>query len=256
MDTNVRDQVLSEFEIDEIWGIGRALAPRLRVLGIKTAKDLRDYSNEKHLLKLFSKVEIFRKWELQGILKFELNQTSKNKKQIMCSRSFGGTVKTLDELKAAVSHHASNATEKLRRQNSICRSVRVMIRTNRFKDSQQYYGSDEFILDMSTSDSRKIIDSALNILSRIFVKGYEYKKAGVILSGIAPSEQNQLSLFERADSVKDLNLMKSIDLINKKSGQETIKFGVSMTPKKTWRMNQNLKSPRYVSGWTELPKVK
>lgn len=256
MDLNVRDKVLSEFEVDEIWGIGRALAPRLRLLGIKTAKDFRDYPHEKHLLKSFSKVELYRKQELQGVTHFYLSQNVKGKKQIMCSRSFGGMVKTLDELKAAVTHHASSATEKLRRQGSVCRSVRVMIRTNRFKDTQQYYGSEEYVLDMSTSDTRKIINAALDVLARIYIKGHEYKKAGVILGGISSEGESQLSLFEKSDSIKDLNLMKSIDLINKKSGQETIKFGVSMTPKKTWRMNQNLKSPRYVSGWTELPKVK
>ncbi len=256
MNPKVRDTALASFEIDDIWGIGRALAPRLRLLGIKTAKDFRDYSNEKHLLKLFTKVELYRKWELQGISKFNLNQTSKDKKQIMCSRSFGGQVTTLDELKASVVHHAASATEKLRRQNSLCRSVRVFIRTNRFKNTEQYYGADEITLDMATSDTRKIVEACLKILSSVFVSGYEYKKSGVCLSGITSSEHSQLSLFEKADTQKSLNLMKSIDLINKKSGQETIKFAVSATPKKAWRMNQNLKSPKYVSGWLELPKVK
>lgn len=256
MDPKVRDLDLAKIEVDDIWGIGRALAPRLRVLGIRTAKDLRDYSNEKYLLKLFSKVELFRKWELQGISKFPLSQSQNPKKQIMCSRSFGSMVKSLDELKAAVSHHVGNAAEKLRRQDSLCRALRVFIRTNRFKNTEQYYGSEEFILDMATSDTRKLTNAALTLLSRVYVPGLEYKKAGVCLTQITPVGHSQLSLFEKADSFKDTNLMKSVDLINKKSGQQTIKLGVSLSPKKTWKMNQNLKSPSYVSGWNHLPKVK
>jgi DNA polymerase V len=256
LDSEVCNNALAEFEIDDIWGIGRALAPRLRLLGLKSAKDFRDYPNEKHLLKSFSMVEIYRQKELRGIQKFELNKVLKSKKNIMCSRSFGSSVSTLQELKAAVAHHVSSATEKLRRQGSLCRTVRVMIRTNRFKDTKQYYGSDEFVLDMATGDTRKIMDAALSVLDKIYVNGYEYKKAGVVLGGFTSGTKTQLSLFEKIDSVKSESLMKSMDLINAKSGQETIKFGITATPKKSWRMNQNSKSPSYVAGWNNLPKVK
>jgi DNA polymerase V len=255
LDPDIRDQALAQFEIDDIWGIGRALAPRLRVLGLKTAKDFRDYPNEKHLLKTFSIVELNRQQELKGFQKFFLESESKNKKNIMCSRSFGGSVKDLRELQASVAHHVSSATEKLRRQNTLCRTVRVFIRTNRFKNTEQYYGSDEFVLNMATSDTRKIMEAALKILEKIYIHGFEYKKAGVLLGGIVTSK-TQLSLFEKMDSTKSENLMKSIDFINTKSGGETIKFAMTSTPQKTWRMAQNLKSQRYVSGWSELPKIK
>lgn len=256
MDPYVRDKALANFEIDDIWGIGRALAPRLRLLGINTAKDLRDYSNEKHLLKKFSIVELYRQKELQGIQKFALDRSSKGKKSILCSRSFGGAVKSLQELKAAVAHHVASATEKLRRQKSLCKTVRIFIRTNRFKSSEQYYGSKYLTLNMATSDTRKIMDAAMKLLEEIYIKGHEYKKAGVLLSDLVDGAHAQLNLFETVDSLKTQNLMKSIDLINAKAGHETIKFAITSTPKRAWKMNQNLKSPRYVSGWSELPKVK
>lgn len=255
LDPEIQDQALESFELDDIWGIGRALAPRLRLLGMKSAKDFRDYPNEKQMLKLFSVVEIYRKRELQGVQKFKLENTSRNKKMILCSRSFSAAVKDLSELRASVAHHVSSATEKLRKQKSLCRTVRVFIRTNRFKESEQHYGSDEYILDMATADTRKIMDAAMKVLDKIYVKGFEYKKAGVVLGGIVDAK-TQLSLFEKMDSTKSESLMKSIDFINAKSGSETIKFAVTSNKKKSWRMAQNLKSPKYVSGWAELPKIK
>ncbi len=254
LDPVIQDEVLASFELDDIWGVGRALAPRLRALGLKSAKDFRDYPNEKHILNLFSIVEIFRKKELQGFQKFFLNKNSKSKKNIMCSRSFGASVKTLSELKASVAHHVSSATHKLRKQNSLCRTVRVFVRTNRFRDSKQYYGSNEYVLDMATADTRKVMIGAMRVLDKIFVEGLEYKKAGVVLGSIA-DKKTQLSLFQKMDNSKAENLMKSIDLINAKSGAETIKFAITSTPKKSWRMTQNLKSQSYVTGWGSLPKV-
>lgn len=250
------DVELAKVPIEEIWGIGRALAPRLRVLGINTAKDLRDYPNERHILKEFSKVEAFRIKELQGIQKLGVSLSKSSKKSIMCSRSFGSSVGSLEELKAAVSHHAFTASTKLRKQNSTCRRLRVFIRTDRFKDVEQHYDFKEVIMDISTSDSMRIVSEALKLLEKIYIKGFKYKKAGVWLGQISSDDKLQLSLFEKHDSVKSANLMKSIDAINKKSGQNTIKFAVSTSPKKTWKATQNLKSPSYLTGWNELPKLK
>lgn len=256
MDLELREKLLERIEVDEVWGIGRVLAPKLRLLGIKNVKDLRDYPYEKKLLNSFSKVEAFRQKELQGVSLFHLQNDFRIKKQIMCSRSFGKAVTTLDELKAAVSHHAASATEKLRKQNSVCSVVRVSIRTNRFAEETQYYGSDEIVLDAATADTQKIIHAAMLILKKIYRPGLKYKKAGVTLSFLGSVTKQQLSLFEKQDDVKSLSLMNTIDTLNKKLGSGTIKFAVSNRYQRQWRMKNEMKSPSYVTGWAELPKVK
>lgn len=255
-DWDLREKVLAKIEVDQIWGVGRALAPRLRLLGINTVKDFRDYPHEKKILNSFSKVELFRQKELQGLSMFGLNNEFRNKQQIMCTRSFGKSVETLDELKAAVSHHAASATEKLRKQHSVCKSVRVSIRTNRFSTDTQYSASEEIVLDASTADSNKIINAAMLALSRIYKPGLKYKKAGVYLSGFGSVEKQQLSLFEKQDSVKSVSLMSTIDSLNDKLGKGTVKFAVSDRYQTKWKMKNEMKSPDYVSSWNELPKAK
>lgn len=256
MDLTLREKVLAKIEVDNIWGVGRALAPRLRLLGISTVKEFRDYPHEKKLLNSFSKVEIYRQKELQGISMFGLNNDFRNKQQIMCTRSFGKAVETLDELKAAVSHHAASATEKLRKQNSVCNFVRVSIRTNRFSTDPQYSVSEEIALDAASADSTKIINAAMAILLKIYKPGLKYKKAGVYLSGFGSVERQQLSLFEKQDSVKSVSLMTTIDSLNDKLGRGTVKFAVSDRYQTKWKMKNDMKSPDYVSSWHELPKAK
>ena len=50
--------------------------------------------------------------------------------------------------------------------------------------------------------------------------------------------------------------MRSMDKINAKYGPRTVYPAVCGIENNAWVMNRNLKSPNYVSGWTELKKVR
>ncbi|BBM06088.1 hypothetical protein HAALTHF_46770n [Vreelandella aquamarina] len=71
-------------------GVGRRLAERLAVSGIRTAWDLREH-DPKRLRKRFSVVLARTALELRGTPCLELNAVEQPRQRIMTSRSFGKT---------------------------------------------------------------------------------------------------------------------------------------------------------------------
>ncbi|MCO5114019.1 MAG: Y-family DNA polymerase [Bdellovibrionaceae bacterium] len=257
LDPTIREQVLGEFEVGEVWGVGRASQSKMYSLGITTAKDFRDYKNEKTIQKMFTRVGAERQRELRGEAIFELDNVSIPSQSIVCSRSFGNPVLSLDELKESVAHFASYACEKLRRQKSATQRFSVFIRSSSFIAFEQQIRSGQSInLDVPTSDTLKVIRYAMRALEKLYQAGYKYKKAGVGLYSIRSQEQYQLSLVESSDTPKSQRLMQAVDEINSKEGSGTIAAGVCFLTPKKWIMNHKNRSPRYVSGWSELRKVK
>lgn len=255
LDPHWQDIALAKVEVEDIWGVGRANSQKLRALNIRNAKEFRDFRNDKLIQKIFTKVGLQLKEELQGLPRFELTMEVSKKKQINCSRTFGTPVFELQTLRESVANYVSSACEKLRKQQSVCFAVEVYMRTSPFKNVPQYYALDSQPMLSGTSDTRKVIKYALQVLEKLYRAGYEYKKAGVRLSQIVDNQQAQMSLLDPPDDLKSDRLMQSIDKINARDGSGTIRVAACGLNNKAWAMNRQRKSPRYVTGWTELPKV-
>lgn len=247
-----RARHLKELEIEDVWGIGRASAPKMKALGIRTAQDLVAFKNEQQILKIFTKVGLSIKHELMGISVFEFNKPVAPKKEIICSRTFGGTLSDLASLKQVVANYVSDAAEKLRAQNSICQEITVYARTNPFNDSPQYYFYKTMKIHTPTLDTRKLIQHAHELLEQEFRHGYDYKKAGVRLSDFYTSCELQLDLFMQQDAPESIKLMQTMDRINHREGQQIVKLGACGVSGSAWKMHQDHKSPRYTTSWTEL----
>jgi DNA polymerase V len=248
----LQDIALKMVEVGDIWGVGRANSQKLKMMGIHTAYDFREFKNERIIQKVFTKVGLQIKHELMGISCFPLNLNIEDKKEIMCSRTFGKSVYDLPTLKKSIANYISSAAEKMRKQNSICTEVSIFARTNPFKNVEQFYLYDREKLNNPTCDTRKLIKTAFELLTANYRGGFEYKKAGVKLSNFYNSSEYQVDFFNPTDSKSDFELMNLIDRINYFEGEGTVKFGACGTDKKAWDMNRNFKSPRFTTSWSEL----
>lgn len=255
LDPVAREKALEETEIADVWGIGHQSALKMKIHGIRNAKQLKDYKNDLLIQKEFTKVGRMIQDELRGITCFPFNEASEPKKQILCSRTFGTPVFTKQLLRESIASYASLAAEKLRKQNSVCQEVSIYIRTNPHKETPQYAKEISCKLSAATADTRKIIRECWRLLDEIFINGFEYKKALVALNRIQDANEHQISLFGDNDSNIDIALMKTMDNINQKEGHEMIKIAACGTKKEAWYMKQVQKSPRFLSGWSELPKI-
>jgi DNA polymerase V len=251
-----RLQWMSQLEVGEVWGVGKRIAKRLNAMGVETVLDLRN-SSIKEIRAQFGVVMERTCNELRGISCLELEDVAPAKQQIMSSRSFGSPVTTLAELREAVASYVSRAAEKLRAQGSVAAAVQVYIQTNRFKESDLQYSEGLLVpLPDPTDDTRLLASAATLGLGLIFKPGYQYKKAGIMLTLISDKAKRQQTLFDdplqRAQSAK---LMAAMDAINAEFGRDTVRAGATGTEKR-WAMRSENRSPRFTTRWDELPIAK
>ncbi len=219
-----RIKALKLYPVDEVWGIGRRYAAKLENLGIHTAYEFASMSKEA-LNATFNNIVIYRTWaELNGE-DCVPNEAMAKKKSICTSRSFNGMISDLETIKIHVANYAARCAEKLRQQNTVASIVGVFLNTNYFReDLPQYWQFKELSLPTPTNSTTTIVKAAHGVLNEIYKEGYQYKKAGVIVMGIAPTSPIQLNLFdinaERFEKLKSLD--KVIDRINKVNGTETV----------------------------------
>jgi DNA polymerase V len=253
LNEDARDAILTEFPLKDVWGIGNKISVKMKELNIHTAKDLRD-ADHKLIRKKFGVVVERIIQELKGISCLPL-ESVQPRKQIMSSRSFGSPVTKLEELEEAISHYTAKACIKLRKQKSVAQGIHVFIHTSLFNESQPRYGnstSSHFL--ETTSDSRKIIRSAIECLRNIYKPGYRYQKAGIMLMDLSKNTIKQFDILTSSRLQKDDLVMNTLDLINAKLGKESI-FICAEGTHREWQIRSDRRSPRYTTQWKELPIV-
>lgn len=246
-----RIKALKWLKVEDIWGIGRQLSKRLQAQHCYNALEFTRL-NDQWVRKEFSVVGLRLKKELQGEKTLFLEQPQ-NKKSIATTRSFKENIADLDALEERVATFAVHCAEKLRKQKSSCRMISVFLRSNPFDKSQPNVFRNTTISLPYDSDSSILIASyAKRALRHIYKEGIPYKKAGVLVLGLQPSENQQLNLF--CDSKpKHKDLMNVMDKMNKRYGN-TLQLGSQNTTKK-WLMRQENLSKRYTTDINELIQV-
>ena len=244
-------KLMSIMPIEEIWGVGSRLKQHLNKMGIKTALELAD-TDTKLIRRRFSIVLERTVMELRGYPCIGLEEHPSTKKEIVVSRTFGKKVTTLESINEAVSDYAARAAEKLRRENQYCRVVSVFARTNPFRlQDQQYSNILSCKLNSPTNDTRDILHATKMLSRRVYKKGYNFIKAGVMLSDFYDKGVYQADFFiPNSRRPKSEKLMKTIDKINA-SGASKITFAAQGI-RKPWSMQRYFQSPKYTTNWDDL----
>jgi DNA polymerase V len=247
-----REKALKLFEIGDVWGIGRRQAAKLEKQGVKTAFDFTQLPGS--WVRKNMTVVGERTWkELRGISCIDMESAPPAKKQICTSRSFGKMVEDIDTMSEAIATHASACAKKLRQQKSYAMSLMVFIHTNNFReDLPQYWKNTIIKLPVPTSDTLEIVHYALEGLKSIFMPGYQYKKAGVIITEIVTSAQ--LGLFDTVDREKREKLMQAIDKVNGEH-RHLVKLAVQGNGR-DWKLKQEQLSKRYTTDINEVLTIK
>lgn len=248
-----RLKAIKWLSIEDVWGVGRKHAARLREVGVKTAYDFTQL-NDSWVKRNLSIVELRLKHDLQGIPTLDLEDI-KPRKNIATTRSFERNLMKGSEIQERITTFAVSCAEKLRRQKSCCTTIMVFLRTNAHRaELEQYNGSTVVKLPFATNSSIEIAQFACEGFKRIFREGYQYKKAGVIIMDFKPEDEIQLNLFENSNP-KHHPIMKVIDRINSSFGQQKIKLA-SQDQKRVWKMKQERLSPRYTTRLSDIITIK
>lgn len=248
-----RIKALKWMKVEDVWGIGRGFYKRLQARGCTKAYDFTLLPDD-WVRKNFSITGWKLKKDLEGISKIKLDEVE-IKRAIATTRSFEYTYSDLNNIKERISTFATICAEKLRKQGSSCHVIYVMLSSDRHKkDLEQHRANRVISLAYPTDSTLVISQAAVHAVTEIFKTGIKYKRAGVIVMGLVPTDKQQLQLFDN-ENPKHKPLMHAIDGINKKYAGYKIKLG-NQDLKRTWKMRQERLSPRYTTNIKDIIVVK
>ncbi len=248
------ERALARIELEDVWGVGRRTADKLRALGIDSANELREVPLNM-IRKRFGVMLARTVMELRGERCFDLETQPPPRKSLCVSRGFGQPVSDCDELLESVTAHATTAAAKLRHQGLKAQSVSVFVETNRFRDDlQQYANCFCLSLPQASNATPVIVRLAVKALKKIYRDGYWYNKSGVMLNDIVQASIEQTNLFFSTNP-RDEILSRTMDAINSRYGRNSIAFGATALKNRPWHMSHKYLSPRYTTRWGELKRV-
>lgn len=249
-----REKALKLTAIGDVWGIGRQYAKKLEYYSIRTAWDFTQRSKSwvRHTMGVVGE----RTWlELKGTPCIEMDKTT-TKKSICTSRSFGERLTELSPISEAVSNFAASCAEKLRKQHSLASVIMVFIQTNpNATNLPQHCKQVVLQLPVPTNDTSELIRFALRGLKTIFAEGYQFKKAGVIVSELVPERPLQGDLFDTRNRDKFNKVMTVMDSLNASYGKQKVKIAAQGFDRK-WKLKNERLSPCYSTRLEDVLEIK
>ncbi|ENW11485.1 hypothetical protein F930_01432 [Acinetobacter pittii ANC 3678] len=252
MDPCNKEYYFAQIDVSEVWGVGRKHSKKLQSMGVNTVLDLA-CAEPREMQKKFSIVMARTIYELQGISCIEIEHTPPSKKQIVASRSFGGRVTELTDLKEAISMYAQDACKRLRDEGLLCGCMIAFVQSNPFDPNVPFYNkSITGSFSEPTDCAVDFVRAATRMLNEIYKEGIKYKKCGVVLTCLEPKSGHTYDLFTDFKHIeKKESLMQAMDGIHSKFGKKKIGVGPCFLPNRGWSMSRD-KLSKNPFRWDEL----
>lgn len=252
-DEAVRDRQLLATPINDIWGVGWRLAPKLKAEAIYTALDLARMRPRlaQQLMGINGRQLVS---ELNGLSCYPLEPAHKVRQSVMNGRMFGEDTSEIGVLEAAIASLTARATYRLRREGLLARSAVISLSTNRYKPGYQRLS--RFIsFNTPLADTGAITSHFLEVLIEMIRPNVGYHRANILLYDLVSASSLQADLFGNTDLAghdQRASRMKAFDAINSRYGRTTIRYAAEDLSQR-WEPKHQLRSPRYTSDWQELP---
>jgi len=245
-----RVEVLSDFPVEDLWGIGRAYSNFLKKHKINTALELARMP-ESWVRKRLTVLGVRIVKELNGEKCLDIEQPIP-RKSIGSQKSFGEPQTDFFVLFNALASYIDECAAKLRNQGSVANIIGVFVATNPFNRNEPQYFKSRFVkLPVPTNFTGELIRFGYILLKDIFKEGYRYKRVGVLLTGLDKIDKLQYNLFDKLNRDKAIRLMEAYDSIRQKYGKDILKFSAQGIEKE-WKMKQEHLSEKYTTDWEGL----
>lgn len=242
--------VLAQLSTRDVWGIGRKIEQRLKLMGITTALQLANYPPA--LIRKEFNVEVERTVrELNGQVCKTWDESRADKKQIYSTRSAGQRITDLESLQQALCKHANIASQKVRQQKSLCKVMTCFANSSPF-DDKPIARRAVHRFAYPTSDVTQITQVASFLAEQLFCEGVRFYKIGVGLIDLIDGRHEQSDLFNPAPN--NLKLMEVYDTLNHRYGTDTLFLGAKGIQHK-WSMRRDMLTPQYTTQWKDLPQI-
>ena len=247
--------ILASLPADEVWGVGRRLAPKLRAEQIFTAKDLRDASDD--VIRSVGGVVLLRTaTELRGKPCNDDKDYDADPDSVSCSRSFGEPVTTLDGISESLASFTAQAATKLRKHGMLAAGCNIYAQIFRSGG-----GGDCIVRTVMfpapTDATNAMLDAIRPEVSALFIPGTRYRKTGIVFFGLEKvGSVRQMDLFSPPTVSEASPLYKTIDALNARFGKGKVFSASEGIGEKSWKMKRTKLSKRASTRWDELMVVK
>ena len=232
-DPAIINKVISQMPISDLWGVGRRLTKKLYITGIHTIGDFAACPLSK--IRAMLGINGERTWlELHGKPCISLDHVDRPiQDSISETRTFPVDIDDFDYLRARIAIYCAHVSKRLRAMNALCSLISVFLYTNRFHTENGFHTLEKTAeFNAPTHDAAIISQAGIALLSEIFNPMLQYKRAGVILSGISPVLSTP-SLFElpaqRENRLNRERLMHAVDSLNEGAGPHVVKLASQLT---------------------------
>ena len=250
-----RAALFPEIPLSEVWGMGSGSVEKLARAGVRTVAQFIALPQQS-VRKSLTVTGLRTYAELQGISCYPLSFNPPSRKTIACTRSFGRSVTTWQDMSEAIASYMTRAAEKMRRYGLKAGAFQVFMRTNRFNNDPSY--SNQRTIEIEpTADTLTLVAAAGKAAASIWRDGFRYAKAGIILVDLyLPKDLPVADMFETRDPAKSKALRGALDAINGRFGRGTARPATMGTaPVSGWSMRRANLSPCYTTRETDILKV-
>ena len=248
-------EILAKLPAEEVWGVGRRLAVKLRAEQIFTAKDLRDAPDD--VIRSVGGVVLLRTaQELRGVPSNEDRDYDADPDSVSCSRSFGEPVTTLEGLSQSLASFTGQAAEKLRRHGMLASGCNIYAQIFAQGGGGDFIGR-TVMFPHPTDATNEMLKAISGEVGSLFLPGVRYRKTGVVFFGLEKvGTARQLDLFSPVEPAKASPLYKAIDSLNRRYGKGKVFSAAEGLGERSWVMKRSKLSKRPTTRWDELLTVK
>jgi len=254
-DENTRKEALKEFPVEEVWGIGKRTAERLKAKGVTTAWDFTQLPDT-WVRNQLTVVGLRLKRDLSGIPQLNLEVDPPAKKMIGTAKSFGRNLEDKSLILEALAWYVNEVALKLRKQKRLAGRITVFLETNRFKpEDPQYQNQIQLRLPTPTDHTSQLCHYANLGIEQIYKPGYRYKKVGVWLADFTTPHLIQQNFLDPKEASRQIRLIETMDRINLRYGRATLRTASCGFRRNEWKLKQEHLSPRYTTCIDEIMKI-
>ncbi len=248
--------ILQSVPIEEIWGVGRRLAPRLRAEGLSTALHLSQLRPQRaqQLMGIRGRQLVT---ELGDTACFMLEQEHKVRQMLSRTRMFGEDTNQFHVVEAALANLTAQAAARLRGEKLLAHKAAFFVTTNKHKPGYRRW-SEEVRFQTPTNDTGLIITQLLAKFQAAYSNAQFYHRAGVLLFDFVPAEHLQTDLLgyvDTAAAARSQARMRAVDTLNRRYGKNRVHYATEDLSQ-AWQPKHKTRSPHYVSNWAELPEAR
>jgi len=242
---------LKSTDIADVWGIGRRLAPKFKMLGISTAWNLTQIEVTSPIMKIIDKPMRDLIFQLKGWN--VASSETKVRQSIRRSRSFSYSVSDREGIRSSLVDFSSQVAAKLRDKKLYTNHLKLVIYKKVPHSIRGMAKSYEETFEW-TNDLFIFSQVAERAAKKLFIAGESYTKAMVYCDNLKIDQQLSID-YDYDATQKKKSLLDAIYDLESLYGAAGPQIATKLLSSR-WKGKKQLESPYNHAAWNKLPPVR